>query len=220
MVEVLSKSDVMEERQLSITKTANYGLSGNKKATRLLVSFHGYGQLVKYFIRKFRSLEEDYLIVTPEALHYFYTQGFEGRVGASWMTSENRETEIQDYLSYVDTLLANLKMEFPQINEITLLGFSQGTATASRYFMHTSHAISKLIMWSGFPAHDLDYEELKKKLLAKPMLLIQGKTDLLRPEEIFKQTIDKYNESGLPYELTWYEGGHAVEGGTLRDLMV
>ena len=210
----------MKERQLSITKTANYGLSGNKKSRKLLVSFHGYGQLVKYFIRKFRPLEEDYLIVAPEALHYFYTQGFEGRVGASWMTKENRKTEIQDYLSYIDTLLANLKTEFPLINEITLLGFSQGTATASRYFMHTNHAIDKLIMWSGFPAHDLDCEELKKKLLAKPMLLVQGKTDELRPEEIFKQTIHKYDESGLPYKLTWYDGGHAMEGDTLRGLMV
>lgn len=209
----------MEERQLNIIKTANYGLSGNKNANKLLVSFHGYGQLVKYFIRKFSPLEEDYLIVAPEALNYFYTQGFEGRVGASWMTSENRETEIQDYLGYIETLLDNIKTEFPQISEVTLLGFSQGTATASRYFMHTSHVISKLIMWSGFPAHDLDYEELKKKLLAKPMLLVQGKTDELRPEEIFKKTIHKYNESGLSYKLTWYDGGHAVEGDTLRGLM-
>ncbi len=209
----------MEERKLSITKTANYVLSGNKKAKKLLLVFHGYGQMAKYFIRKFEVLKEDYLVVAPEGLHYFYTQGFDGRVGASWMTKENRDTEIQDYLNYIDTLLSQIQKEFPQIEEINLLGFSQGTATASRYFMHTSYGINRFIMWSGFPAHDIDYEVFKKKLLAKPMLLVQGKTDELRPEGLFANTILSYKESNLSFELTWYDGGHAVDSVCLDQLL-
>ena len=136
------------------------------------------------------------------------------------MTKENRETEIKDYLAYIDTLINQLKNDFPQIDDITLLGFSQGTATASRYFMHTHHKIAKLIMWSGFPAHDLDYEQLKKKLLARPMSLVQGKTDILRPEEPFKKTITDYEVMDLPFVLNWYDGGHAVDGERLREVMM
>ena len=209
----------MEERQLSITKTANYVLSGNKNAKKTLLAFHGYGQMAKYFIRKFEMLEEEYLVVAPEGLHYFYTQGFEGRVGASWMTKENRETEIKDYLHYIDTLLAHIHEEFNQIEEISLLGFSQGTATASRYFMHTNEVINKFIMWSGFPAHDLEYEILKEKLWEGPMILVQGKTDALRPEEMFTKTINQYEERNLPFELIWYDGGHALDSECLKRIV-
>ena len=52
------------------------------------------------------------------------------------------------------------------------------------------------------------------------MSLVQGKTDILRPEEPFKKTITDYEVMDLPFVLNWYDGGHAVDGERLREVMM
>ena len=48
------------------------------------------------------SAEElGYTIIAPQGLHKFYLEGTSGRVGASWMTKENREDDIKNYLVYL-----------------------------------------------------------------------------------------------------------------------
>jgi hypothetical protein len=66
----------------------------------------------RVFIQKFKELaSENTLIVAPEALSRFYLNGFSGRVGATWMTKEARDTEILDYLNYLNKLLDTLLMD-------------------------------------------------------------------------------------------------------------
>ena len=94
---------------------------------------HGYGQMAKFFIRKFQSAEElGYTIIAPQGLHKFYLEGTSGRVGASWMTKENREDDIQNYLIYLNAVHSEISSE-KNWDEIVILGFSQGVATAFRW---------------------------------------------------------------------------------------
>lgn len=212
----------MEYKSIQISKTANYAIAGNKESKTLVLALHGYGQLVKYFIRKFQVLEDNYLVLAPEGLHYFYTQGFAGRVGASWMTKENRETEIQDYLHYLETLVKHVKKEYPLLEELIVLGFSQGTATASRFFAATQNHVKQLVLWSGLPAHDIPLEDLRKRVLAMAngdMQLIQGETDAMRPDKIYKEALETFTENEIPFTETWYAGGHAIDSTVLKKVL-
>lgn len=72
--------------------------------------------------------------MAPEALNRFYLEGFAGRVGATWMTKEERLQEIDDYVNYLNqlykTILANTDTSEITVN---ILGFSQGVATVCRW---------------------------------------------------------------------------------------
>src|SRR5207237_799567 len=66
-------------------------------------------------------------VVAPEGRPRFYLteSPTERRVGASWMTREDRLHEIDDYVRYLDAVHVDLKLPNTRI---TALGFSQGSA--------------------------------------------------------------------------------------------
>ena len=73
---------------------------------RIWLVFHGYGQLAEYFIKKFEDLDPTKnFIIAPQGLSKYYLQGVYGRVGASWMTKEDRLTEIANQYAYIDEVL-------------------------------------------------------------------------------------------------------------------
>lgn len=123
----------------------------SESVKELWIVFHGYGQLAEYFIKNFEQLaDSSRWIIAPEALSRFYLKPGGGRVGASWMTKEDRLTEIADQLTYLDSLLAHLKAQLPHEGyKIHVLGFSQGVATAWRWLMQGDSEADSLILWAG-----------------------------------------------------------------------
>src|SRR5438445_8877211 len=101
--------DVMQEHHLAVAKTARYYSLGEPgPATRQLwFVCHGYGQLAGRFLRHFEPLDDgSRVIIAPEGLSRFYLSESpaERRVGASWMTREDRLVEIGDYVRYLDAV--------------------------------------------------------------------------------------------------------------------
>src|SRR5690606_29110285 len=105
--------ETMREQHTTVPRTARYYTLGRAGPELGQVWFvcHGYGQLAARFIRRFRGLDNGRrLIVAPEALSRFYVgdhggpHGPESRVGATWMTREDRLREIDDYVRYLDLL--------------------------------------------------------------------------------------------------------------------
>ena len=91
------------EHHLTYSKSYRYEiLPCNGDSKNVLYVLHGYGQLSRFFIRKFSALQERYTIVAPEGMHRFYLEGSSGRVGASWMTKEDRLTDINDIMSFLN----------------------------------------------------------------------------------------------------------------------
>jgi predicted esterase len=173
------------ERHLTVTRTARYQQLGEISATtrQLWLVAHGYGQLAEYFIRHFAHLHTadptGTVIVAPEGLSRFYLTGTSGRVGASWMTRADRLTEIDDQNGYLSQLLAQLLTQCPTDVRVTILGFSQGTATVSRWL--TRNAVTwrphQLVLWAGdFPA-DIDDVAAQQLLVQLPVTLISGNQD-------------------------------------------
>src|SRR5919202_1046254 len=104
---------MMREHHITVTRTARYVTLGDVHEALRQVWFvcHGYEQLPARFRQPSEDLAEGpRLIVAPEALSRFYVESGAGTrhadvpVGATWMTREDRLSEIADYVSYLDGL--------------------------------------------------------------------------------------------------------------------
>lgn len=156
------------EKHIDVTLKTSYRTLNSLLPTtkKVWIVFHGQGQLTEFFLKKFEVLDpKEHFIIAPQGLSKYYLNGFTGRVGASWMTKEDRLTEIENQTRYIDAVVQAELVDHSA--EIVLLGFSQGTATMMRYAKHTRITFSKMIVWAGtippeltpeMVAHWSDYE--------------------------------------------------------------
>src|SRR3989454_4582762 len=145
----------MQEHHVGVSRTARYFTLGNSSSGVGEVWFacHGYGQLAARFLEKLRVLDggRRYL-VAPEGLSRFYLSesATERRVGASWMTREDRLAEIEDYVRFLDAVSAEV-LGLIDRSQITVhaLGYSQGAATVSRWAAVGKARVDHLVLWGG-----------------------------------------------------------------------
>ena len=196
-----------------LQKHFRYYLSENYSSKRkLLIALHGYGQLAQYFARKFDPLPSDFALLVPEGMHRFYLQGSSGRVGASWMTKEARETDIQDNLNYLNQLLSHI-MEKHVFEEICLLGFSQGGATAARWYHQGPSRFQQFILWASVFPPDID----------KPVRTTGKKHFVLGTEDPYYTQENQASECAYFLELGFhihrFEGKHDIDQATLISIL-
>lgn len=181
---------------------------------------HGYGQLAEFFVRKFKPFfSPERLFVAPEGTNYNYLEGFQGRVGANWMTKHERETAIANNHRLLDKLIESILEEYPTMPKIHVLGFSQGAATATRWASHWNGKIETLVLWAGGFALDLDMEEARGKFSDTELILAIGDRDeLITSEQIQKQEelISGLGKDVLRYN---YPGGHDLDSGLLEKII-
>jgi len=175
---------------------------------KLLVALHGYGQLIPYFAKKFDGLEKYTSLLFPEGMHRFYLNGNTGRVGASWMTSEERLIDIEDNFMWLTELLDYIKSKH-DFNEITLLGFSQGGATAARWYFKKQSCFQRLIMWASvFPP---DIEQTEKDV--NNGIFVVGNEDPYFSDNI-EGACEFYRSN--KYEVIRFSGAHDLDLPTLK----
>lgn len=188
------------------------------KTEKVWLVFHGYGQLSEYFIKKFEGLDpEKNFIIAPQGLSKYYLDGVTGRVGASWMTKEDRLTEIENQFTYIDAVLK----EVGNISNKQLIyfGFSQGTATMGRYAAHAKIPFQKMIIWAGtFPpdTNPKDWDYLTGK---EEIHYYTSREDIYFKEEMIENQNKVVKDAlGREPQLHWYEGGHRVIPSIVKQL--
>jgi predicted esterase len=205
----------MQKHQITIQKTAHYVTIGeiNEQTENVWFIIHGYGQLAEYFIKKFKVLDDGKtVIIAPEALSKFYLKEFSGRVGATWMTKYERDSEITDYIYYLnhlyETVLRGINVNKLKIN---ILGFSQGTATVARWCMNETIKYDRLILWAGYFGNGIQDIIDPEKLIEKEVILCYGVED----EFLVKIDIQQYEKDILkvvPHvQVHTFEGGHTID---------
>ena len=211
-------------RTVSVSRTAHYCLAGPPTARHHLFVLHGYGQRASDFIQPCLALvSDDRCVVAPEALSKFYTDGMQEHqtVGASWMTRADRETEIADYVAYLDTLADSLAEATPasaQPPERWVLGFSQGAATASRWALLGETPIHRLILWAGDLAHDLDLAAHAGSLQAVDLDLVVGTDDPYISDDRVRTLCTRLDAHDVSYRVHRFDGGHHLNQAVLRSL--
>lgn len=181
----------------------------NDDTERVWLVFHGYGQLVEYFIRKFKGLDpKKNFIIAPQGLSKFYLEGVYGRVGASWMTKEDRLTDIANQYAYIDAVLEPLEISGKQL---IYFGFSQGTATMGRYAAHAKRPFHKMIIWAGTFPPDTNPKDWEYLTGDEEVHYFTSKEDIYFKEEMIPQQNKVVKEvMGKEPKLHWYDGGHRV----------
>ncbi len=208
----------IKKEKLKVLKTAYISTYGelNTETKAIWLVFHGYGYLSEYFIRKFTHLPSSYIIV-PEGLSHFYLEGFSGRIGANWMTAYERQDEIDDYVAYinqvVDTYTKNTEMDCT----INVLGFSQGAATASRWYQQTNLKVDNFIIWSNILAKEHFNDP---KFLTENIYFVHGNKDEFIEKNAssnaeFKNYLKEKSSSAKVIE---FNGGHDIPTTVISEL--
>lgn len=186
---------------------------------------HGYGQLAQYFLPKFKSLvAHNICVIAPEGLSHYYLEDASSRsksgstrVGASWMTRENRLADIENYLTYLNAVfkheVGNKKID------TTILGFSQGAATASRWALNDSISFNRLILWAGIFPPDMDFEKGKQLLKQKEVTIIYGKHDPFLSESRFGELKMFSEKLELTPKQIVFDRAHEIHEPTLLTLV-
>ena len=213
-----------QERHLPVTRTARYFQLNEVAAHTRQVWFvcHGYGQLAEYFIRHFAPLtaaDPTLTVIAPEGLSRFYLQGTGGRVGATWMTREDRLTEIEDYVGYLNHLATAVLTAAPATVRVTVLGFSQGAATVSRWLARATFRPARLILWAGAFPPDMKFAVAKQLVRGLPVTLVYGDEDeYVKTADVEKQR-DLLRQLGVEPEIIGFPGKHVLHAEVLRQLV-
>ena len=215
-----------QEHHLVVSRTARYFQLGELSGLtrQVWVVCHGYGQLAEYFIRHFATLvaaDPALVVVAPEGLSRFYlennTNG-RGRIGATWMTREDRLSEIEDYVSYLNQLTDMLLAAVPTTVGVTVLGFSQGAATASRWLTRARFKPARLVLWAGVFPPDMDLPVAAALLRNLPVTLVAGTEDpFVTPEKLAAQQ-QFLGNLGVEPEVWTFSGQHTLHAETLRQI--
>ena len=203
----------MKESHLDFTQKRRYysnDLAGKKQ---VLIALHGYGQLAQYFCRKFKDLEQTWGLVFPEGPHRFYLEGSSGRVGASWMTKEWRTQDILENTSYLLQLIGDIKLKYPDAS-ISLLGFSQGGATAARLYQAQPKLFEKLILWASVFPPDIDVAGFSK--VAQLHFAI-GNQDPYFEKVGTSQIVNDYADLGFQTHI--FNGAHDINSAGLIEIL-
>lgn len=213
---------VMIEQQISFDFRARYyKLSKIDQSTRQIwFVLHGYGQLAQYFIRKFNTLQKKNIcVIAPEGLSRFYLEELQAagrknnRVGATWMTRENREMDIENYIRYLNSIY---KKEVAQSDlPVTILGFSQGSATACRWALSGEVNFNRLILWSGIFPPDMDFKSGAKLLSARETHLVYGTKDPFLSPARFSEMNELVKKLNIQIKELSFEGDHDIDDATL-----
>ena len=218
----------LQERHIAVTKTARYWTLGNPDtADEVWFVLHGYRQLANRFLRRFAALDDGHrLIVAPEGLSRFYIGQESGRhgassiVGASWMTREDREREIRDYVAYLDGIHRELApSDGGSDGAVTVLGFSQGVATASRWVTLGAVEPVRLVLWGDFTPPDLDLGRAAIALTDVDVVMVRGTEDPALESELGSEEAARLSAAGITYRTHTYAGGHDIQAGALETLV-
>ena len=212
----------MQHHTLSVQRTAHYYTLGapGPETRQFWIVCHGYAQLASEFLENFRLLEnEKTFVVAPEGLNHFYRKGFDGPIGANWMTRHERLSEIQDYAAYLQELYDVYISQLPADVRIILLGFSQGTATVCRWMLEKHPHFHDLLLWAGLPPEDLDYAAHKDYLANKKLYLLYGTNDPFLTPDRMSMVQEIESKNGIDFGERQFEGGHEILPDTLKELL-
>ena len=202
------------EKEINFSLKAKYATYGelSDKTEKIWFVCHGYGQLAEFFIKNFEVLDPNTnYVIAPQGLSKFYLKGFTGRVGATWMTKEDRETDMQNQRSYFEAVLAE-SFQGKSLNnyKVHLMGFSHGVSMISRMAAYSKIEFKTLVLWAGgFPPEleQSDFDHIRNDAKLK---IVIGDNDEFYPLEKFQRFEKKLDEYLPNFQSLKYKAKHEI----------
>lgn len=220
------RKESVEVRRTALVATLGPEGAALSGVRELWYVLHGYSMRAVPFLEDFRVIAgDDRLLVAPEALSRFYHGTLspgahkDAPVVASWMTRDERDAEIADYIAYLDTVHAGILGRLPgPAPRVTVLGFSQGGATAARWVAAGHVRPARLVVWGSTMAPDLDLASPGSPLRVPETVFVVGTRDAYITPKIVAAEVARLQAAQFPFRHITYDGEHWIDDGVLRQL--
>lgn len=207
------------EKKVSYKITNTYSTLNKftSQTKNVWVVLHGIGYLSRYFIKYFKDLEPDAnYIIAPQAQAKYYLNNEYRHVGASWLTKENTEPEIENVLNYLEEIYTAEALQ--NAPRLIILGYSQGVSVATRWIARNKVECSQLILCSGKVPQELKTEDFKF-LRETNITFIYGTQDEYLKEGIIEVEEERLKEIfELNLEIKSFIGGHELNLDLIRKI--
>lgn len=205
-------------RSLVVQRHARVGVVGDlDSATEAWLILHGYGMLAQGILHWFRQAERPgRVLIAPEGLSRFYIEekGIR-RVGASWMTREDRDHELADQQAYLDRVVHGL---IGETSRLEIHGFSQGVAASARWLVRDQRPVARMVCWGGTVPAEIEPAAVARQLQGEPVHFTVGDRDRWVAPEAIVADAARLREGGCPAVVHHFSGGHRVDDGVLKEL--
>jgi dienelactone hydrolase len=223
----VAESPPIRTESIEVRRTALFASLGPEPGpavSELWYILHGQSMRAAAFLETARALESpSRLLIAPEALNRHYegeiSTSRNATVGATWMTREERESEIRDYVGYLDVLHAEMSGRFGgSPPPVTILGFSQGGATGVRWAAYGKVHIARLIVWASSLPPDVNYSDLMKRQENPRVTYVAGTKDIYITPKVLDAQHKILRDANVRFDAVSFEGGHRLDNETLRQL--
>lgn len=207
----------MQERLFNYQRTGRYYLStAPQDKPYYCWVFHGHGQRPDRFLSKFTALQRrDICFIAPEGLHRYYLSGMKGKTGVSWMTSEAREQDIEDYLGMLDAIRQELSADETGQSQHFAIAFSQGVATASRWAFIGNAPFVSLTNWASRLPPDLDYGQVAERCKQLDLHFVFPSGDEYLSETMRRAHLLDLEKAEVRFTQRVVPGKHRMDAQTL-----
>ena len=177
----------------------------DEEPAALLVGFHGYAERAEDALAALLRVAagRPWAVAAPQALHPFY-RSKDGKVGACWMTSQDRELALRENVAYANAAVAELRARVPGAR-LAILGFSQGVAMAYRTAARCGQKVDAMVALAG----DVPPELRNGGWGTRPAVLIgRGDGEQWYTEEKMADDMATLQRLGIEHEVARFTGGH------------
>ena len=212
----------MDKLVLDISYKAPYFKVGsiNEMTKNIWFIFHGYGQLADEFAKQFSELiSEENCLIFPQGLSRFYLKGIGNKIGSNWMTSQDRDIDIANYLSYINQIFKHEVEASLENIKLNILGFSQGGHTASRWIYNSNITYNKFVLWGSNLTHEIDQKRISDSFSHGKNLVIIGDQDRFINSDRLRKMRLKYEKIGFNYQTIEYHGEHDIYPEILKKII-
>lgn len=205
----------MMEKLISVQIQTPYLTSGQitEKTEYIWLVCHGFGQLAKYFGRRFDVFDlEKHFFIMPQGLSRFYINEKYQDVGASWISKENREMDLENELNYLEKVFsAETKNVDLSKKKLILFGFSQGATMVARFAFYKKIPFDHLVLWAGGFPTEITKAQTEFTKADSDIHLIIGRQDHFYEHLRFDNQIKMASDHFKPPKTTIFEGKHEVK---------
>jgi predicted esterase len=134
------------------------------------------------------------------------------------MTRDDRLHEIADHIGFLNQLADTVLADSPGDVRITVLGFSQGTATVGRWLAQARFRPAHLILWAGGFPDDLPPAHVRTLLQDLPLTIVVGIDDEFISAAQAAQQQQWLQQHGSAPALIRFAGKHELNRAVLAEL--
>lgn len=229
-----------ETHKITVARTARYATTGAapESAAQMWVVFHGYGTCAAEFIAPFaEAAPPDTRVIAAEGLSRFYAEmprpdgGHLQRVGASWLTRDDREDELRDAMAMLHAVVARehagVLAARGRAPRLGVLGFSQGVAMSMRFVADLSNnpslgraaRLHTHVLWAGGLAHDVPDDAIAAAWSGTTVRVVVGARDQFATDAFRASMRSRLALIGVTVSEHAFAGGHRLDTPLLTDLL-